>query len=61
MLSTQSTDSTILHEANYHEPAVILDCNQCKGAVDTLDKMVKIHSTERGSRQWPLVLFMNVL
>ncbi|KRX88061.1 hypothetical protein T4E_6722 [Trichinella pseudospiralis] len=32
-----------------------------QGAVDTLNEMVKIYSTERGSRRWPLVLFMNVL
>lgn len=47
-------------EDNY-KPEMILRYNKCKGAVDTLDKMVKEYSCNRGTRRWPLVLFQNIL
>ncbi|KRY15699.1 hypothetical protein T03_4137 [Trichinella britovi] len=49
----------ILDKANNHKPAVIFHYNQCKGAGETLDTTVKEYITGRGSRWWPLVLFMN--
>ncbi|KRZ76546.1 hypothetical protein T10_4857 [Trichinella papuae] len=59
-LSTQRTDCTILDEANNYKPAVIFYYNQCKSALEMLDKMVKEYSIRQGSRWWPVVLFMNI-
>lgn len=48
-------------EEDNYKPEMILHYNKCKGAVDTLDKMVKEYSCNRGTRRWPLLLFQNIL
>lgn len=40
---------------------MILRYNECKGAVDTVDKEIKEYSCKRGTRRWPLVLFLNMI
>jgi hypothetical protein len=57
-----------LHEQNEIEeshddkkPAIILEYNRTKGAVDNLDKIVRTYSVVRKSRRWPMALFGNLV
>ena len=44
-------------ENQKQKPEIISHYNQTKGAVDTLDKLVRIYSCQRKSNRWPLILF----
>jgi hypothetical protein len=61
LLSTQHHSEHISEEDSKFKPEVILEYNRTKGAVDTLDKMVKEYSCNRTTKRWPLVLFMNMV
>lgn len=61
LLSTQHYELNVSGEQTAYKPQVILDYNDQKGAVDTLDKMVKEYSCHRNTKRWPLVLFFNFI
>ena len=44
-----------------NKPEIILDYNNTKGAVDTLDKLCCQYSTKRATRRWPLSMFFTLL
>jgi len=39
------------------KPKAILGYNASKGSVDTVNEMLRTHSTKAASRRWPLVFF----
>ena len=43
------------------KPQIILDYNRTKGAVDSIDKLVRTYSVIRKSRRWPMVVFGNLI
>lgn len=43
------------------KPQMILDYNETKGAVDTLDKMISAYSCKRMTRRWPVAIFHNMV
>ena len=61
LLSTQFVDAEISSEETSFKPNVILEYNKTKGAVDTLDMMLRDYSCRRRTRRWPLLLFMHLL
>lgn len=61
LLSTQHSDLNVSGEETAYKPQIILDYNKHKGAVDSLDKMVKEYSSSRNTKRWPLVAFFNFI
>ena len=61
LLSSQRSDNAICGPSNDFKPKVIMDYNSTKGAVDTMDQMVREYSCARQTRRWPLAVFMNML
>ena len=60
MLSTLHKDTEV--ELNgAQKPKIILDYNQGKCGVDTLDQLVRFYSCQRTTRRWPLTIFFNLL
>jgi len=57
MLSTMHSQP----EIEAHKPSIILFYNKTISGVDTLDRIVRLYSTERMTRRWPLVLFYNMI
>ena len=43
------------------KPTIILDYNNTKGAVDTLDMCVHTYTCARQTRRWPMRVFFNVI
>lgn len=43
------------------KPVIILDYNNTKGGVDTMDKMVKTYTCKRKTNRWPMTLFFNLI
>ena len=43
------------------KPAMILEYNATKGGVDTSDQMLRLYSTKRMTRRWPVAIFNNML
>jgi hypothetical protein len=43
------------------KPEIIIHYNETKSGVDNLDHLVGIYPCKRGTRRWPLCLFMNML
>ncbi len=43
------------------KPSIILDYNNTKGAVDTLDMCVHTYTCARQTRMWPMIVFFNVI
>ena len=60
MLSTMHSQPEIENTSD-QKPSIILFYNKTKDGVDTLDRMVRSHSTKRKTRRWPLDLFYNVI
>ena len=44
-----------------NKPRIILDYNQHKAGVDTLDQVVRGYSCRRKCRRWPFTMFCNLL
>lgn len=61
LLSTQHHNGEIPSDREDKKPEIILHYNRTKGAVDTLDKLVRTYSCQRKSRRWPMVFFQNML
>ena len=60
LLSTQHLGrGEVDSESQAQKPEIINHYNKTKGAVDTLDKLVKTYSCQRKSNRWPLILFQN--
>ncbi|XP_067253162.1 piggyBac transposable element-derived protein 4-like [Chanodichthys erythropterus] len=60
LMSTFHRDATISSK-DHKKPQIILDYNQTKGGVDTLDKVVATYTCQRMTRRWPMVIFFNML
>ncbi|XP_048037142.1 piggyBac transposable element-derived protein 4 isoform X1 [Megalobrama amblycephala] len=60
LMSTFHRDAAISSE-DHKKPQIILDYNQTKGGVDTLDKVVATYTCQRITRHWPMVIFFNML
>lgn len=43
------------------KPLMILDYNATKGGVDTADQMLRLYTTKRMTRRWPMVVFYNMI
>ena len=43
------------------KPKVIMYDNSAKGAVDTMDQLVRSYSTKRMTRRWPMAIFYNMV
>jgi len=43
------------------KPNIILEYNASKGGVDTADQMLRMYSTKRMTRRWPMTIFYNML
>ncbi|XP_023312582.1 piggyBac transposable element-derived protein 4-like, partial [Anoplophora glabripennis] len=43
------------------KPEMIMDYNDTKGGVDTLDKMCAAYDCARNTRRWPIVIFYSIL
>ena len=61
LLSTEHHDNKVAESLNKFKPNIILHYNATKGAVDTMDQMVKHYSSRRATRRWPLAIFQNML
>ena len=55
LLSTLHDDDDL--DPNTRKPQVILDYNQTKGGVDTVDKMCAAYSVSRITKRWPCAVF----
>ncbi|KAJ8972575.1 hypothetical protein NQ314_000102 [Rhamnusium bicolor] len=44
-----------------NKPNIILDYNNTKGGVDTVDQICASYSTQRITRRWPLAVFFRIL
>ena len=61
LMSSQHDQNEIDESRNDKKPAMILEYNHKKGAVDNLDKLVRTYSVVRKTRRWPMALFGNLL
>jgi len=43
------------------KPVMILDYNATKGGVDTSDQILRMYSTKRMTRRWPVAVFSNIV
>ena len=60
-LSTPHQDAEVHVDRQDKKPEIILHYNQTKGAVDTLDKLLRTYSCERKCRRWPQIFFGNLV
>ena len=60
LLSTQHHSKDVVVEAS-NKPEIIMFYNQTKGAVDSVDFMVKKYTCRRKTKRWPLVYFLNLV
>ncbi|KRZ11060.1 PiggyBac transposable element-derived protein 4 [Trichinella zimbabwensis] len=61
ILSSQHCGNCVSGEETKFKPQVICDYNKTKGAVDTVDKMLKDYSWRRRTIRWPLAVVMDML
>ena len=61
LLSTQHHDAEVHEDREDKKPEIILHYNRTKGAVDTLDKLLRTYSCQRKCRRWPQVFFGNLV
>ena len=61
LISSQHMDQEVHSERQDKKPEIILHYNSTKGAVDSLDKLLRTYSTQRKTRRWPMVLFYNFI
>ena len=57
LLSTQHHNAEVHEDRQDKKPEIILHYNRTKGAVDTLDKLLRTYSCQRKCRRWPQVFF----
>ena len=50
-----------VHVGSETKPEVILYDNSAKGALDTMDQLVRSYSTKRMTRRWPMAIFYNMV
>ncbi|XP_054717484.1 piggyBac transposable element-derived protein 4-like [Uloborus diversus] len=60
LISTMHNKGDISNRSD-RKTTMILDYNSTKGAVDTLDQIVATYTCKRGTTQWPVVLFYNII
>jgi len=59
LLSTLHDDNEM--DPDTRKPQVILDYNETKGGVDTVDKMCAAYSVSRITKRWPCVVFYSLM
>lgn len=59
LVSTLHHDDKIDRQTG--KPEMIMDYNDTKGGVDTLDKMCAAYDCARNTRRWPMVIFYSML
>jgi len=42
------------------KPIVMLEYNASKGGMDIADQMLRMYSTKRMTRHWPMTIFYNI-
>lgn len=60
MLSTMHHTAEV-DNGNRGKPYIILDYNQYKSGVDTLDKLVSTYTCKRKTLRWPMTIFYNMI
>ncbi|CAM4572486.1 unnamed protein product [Leuciscus chuanchicus] len=60
LLSTKHREPAVSGE-EHQKPVMIMDYNRCKGAVNSLDKVVGAYSCKRKTSRWPMTLFYNLI
>lgn len=60
LMSSTHSENT-LEAGDKRRPTLILDYNQSKGGVDTMDENIEEFSCRRKTRRWPLLLFFNLV
>lgn len=61
LLSSMHTQPEVNETRPDKKPLMITDYNATKGGVDTADQMLRIYSTKRMTRRWPMAVFYNML
>jgi len=61
VLSSGHQNKNISNEKNKFKPELILEYNETKHGVDSLDKMTKKYSCKRASRRWTMSLFYGLI
>ena len=61
LLSTLHCSPKIVDESEKKKPEIVVDYNQTKTGVDTLDQMLRIYSTKAATRRWPVCVFYDLL
>lgn len=59
LMSSLHRDDIIDSETG--KPDIIVNYNQTKGGVDTVDKLCAAYNCARGARRWPMVIFYSML
>ena len=60
LLSSQRHNQSI-NTLEHAKPALILDYNKTKGAVNSANKMLKKFSCQRISNRWPFILLIHII
>ncbi|KAI5611526.1 dual specificity protein phosphatase 26 isoform X1, partial [Silurus asotus] len=60
VLSTRHREAAVTEEPKA-KADIITYYNRCKGGVDNLDKVVATYSCRRKTKQWPQMLFFNMM
>jgi len=60
-MSIQHHNAEIHDEREDKKPEIILHYNGAKGAMDTVDKLVRTYTCQRKFRRWPMIFFQNFL
>ena len=60
LMSTSHSDRAISGRDD-KKPQMILDYNETKGAVDTLDQLVATYTCKRKTNRWPMIVFYHML
>jgi len=56
LLSSKHHDNLVDKKSG--KPNIILDYNKTKGAIDTVNQMCHKYTVKRGTRRWPLCIFL---
>lgn len=60
LLSTMH-ESGDISNGDKQKPQMIIDYNQTKSGVDTMDKLVRTYTVKRQTRRWPMAIFYNMV
>ena len=60
LLSSMHSQAEINNNIPSKKPKIIMDYNSSKGGVDTADQMLRMYTTKRMTRRWPMAIFYNM-